>query len=103
MIKNEIAAYIKKVFTKAGYRTFNFGRKTRYDIGQKDFVDILCVGKFQVVFFEVKVGKDKLSPGQQDTRERLELLEGYTHQAIKYAVLTEGNYKEIALQILGGR
>ena len=102
MIKNEIATYIKKAFTKAGYKTFNFGRKTRYDIGQKDWVDIVCIGKFKIVFFEVKVGKDKLSAGQHDTANMLILLGGYTKKAIQYHILTEMNYIDITTQILGG-
>ena len=103
MLKNDIARYIKTAFSKAGYKTWNFSRKTRYDIGQKDWVDIVCCNGFKVVFIEVKVGADKLSQGQMETAAILTALNLSNKYIISYEVITELNYKDIVCQILEGR
>jgi len=103
MLKNDIARYIKNAFTKAGYKTWNFSRKTRYDIGQKDWVDIVCCNMLRVVFFEVKVGADRLSDGQAETASLLTAINLRKKSAVVYAVLTELNYKDIVNSILEGR
>ena len=84
--KSQISQDFKQL-EKLGYKVFNFN-SNRKMLQAKDFVDLFIVGHKRTFAIEVKIGTDKLSPGQQVTRRLFEQCENY-HLA------TEKNYKDI--------
>lgn len=92
-------AKISKAFgelRKYGYKIFNFNNKGRIQTGyMKDWVDIVIAGHGRIYFIEVKIGKDKHSEGQLETKEKLISCNA------TYLVVTENNYLDTIQKIIG--
>jgi len=97
MIKNDIAKYVRELYRKAGYKVFNFTSNIK--IRTKDWVDIVCVGHGRIILYEIKVGKDKCSPGQIETGIQLAACMAVSNQIV-YAIISEKDYKEVAEKLL---
>ena len=87
MTKALIGTDFKKL-EKLGFKVFNFSNNRALRNGMKDFVDIFVVGHKRTFAIEIKIGKDKLSAGQEVTRRLFE-------QCDNYHLATENNYKNI--------
>jgi hypothetical protein len=85
---------------KFGYKVWNFGSKSRLTSGMQDWVDVVVARKIfkewitNIFFIEIKIGKDKLSKGQIDTRQILQAI------SEKYYLVNESNYQDIIEQII---
>lgn len=93
MTKTEATAKINNL-KKLGYKVINFNSQRRFNKSQKDFVDYVVIGKGFIYFIELKIGKDKLSPGQEETKKLLE--DAVTSNlTVKYLLITENNIEEM--------
>jgi len=83
-------AEISKVFAelrKWGFLVFNFNQKNRFGRGLVGFVDHLVIGRNRIWFIEVKIGKDKFSKEQEDLKDRISEIEGWTNGRIDYRIV----------------
>ncbi len=73
MIKTEKTRIteIFKELEKFGYKVFTFNSNKAVPKGTRDFVDHLIIGHGRVIFVEVKIGKDTMSAGQEQTHALL--------------------------------
>jgi len=85
--KTSISEIIRSV-KKFGFKVINFNSKTTLRKGMKDFVDYVVFNKKKVAFIEVKIGKDKYSEGQLETRDMLINASKLSKGIIKYYEIT---------------
>ena len=80
---------------KYGYKVFNFNSDRKFNRGKmSDFVDIVVMGAGLLYFIEVKLGKDRYSSGQIETKELIERI-CERNKTIVYYTVTDNNVDEI--------
>lgn len=95
MTKKEISAKFAEL-RKYGYKVFNFSSRRYLSPSFADFTDLVIIKSGFIWFIEIKFlkTKDKLSKGQEDTKEYLQLAEK-RNSYVKYYICNEKNYEEI--------
>jgi hypothetical protein len=75
---------------KFGYTIINMNTPGRMYGGLKNLTDYIIFNAARLYFVEVKIGKDILSEGQKDTKQKLESIAGRC-PAVKYMIITNTN------------
>jgi len=98
---------ITKIFNelkKFGFTVINMNsHKSQPTRGSKDFVDYVIFNDKQIVFAEIKLEKDKLSPGQFDTMLKLKGVSGYAGNVDYYLIHDETEAKNLVDYLLEAR
>jgi len=92
--KKEISKSFREL-EKLGFKVWNFSSNKRLNIGMKDYVDYVVLGRNAEHKIELKIGSDNYSEGQLDTMGRYTRLERVSGGAVMYHSVTENNYKQI--------
>ena len=107
---NESAKNMKKDITKIfnelkkfGFTVINNNTPTTQRRQQKGWVDYVIYNDKQIVFIEVKLEKDKLSPGQFDTMLKLKGVSGYAGNVDYYLIHDETEAKNLVDYLLEAR
>lgn len=98
-IKKNISLAFRNLEKSPDFKVWNFSSNRQLGQGMKDYFDFVVIGKNALWNIELKIGKDKYSPGQIDTANRFRKLERATKR-IKYCLIDENNYLEVRDLIL---
>ena len=97
---------ITKIFNelkKFGWTVINNNTPTTQRRQQKGWVDYVIFNFKQIVFIEVKLEKDKLSPEQYDTMIKLKSISGYAGNVNYYLIHDETEAKNLVDYLLEAR
>ena len=97
---------ITKIFNelkKFGWTVINNNTPTTQRRQQKGWVDYVIFNTKQIAFIEVKLEKDKLSPGQFDTMLKLKGVSGYAGNVDYYLIHDETEAKNLVDYLLEAR
>lgn len=100
MNKSDISAQFSNL-RKYGAKVFNFQSHKKMLGHSKDWLDIVVIYRNRIYFLEIKTKstKDKLSPGQIETRELLTEISSLT-TFVTYREVNEENHTDIIYEIL---
>jgi len=71
-----------------GFTVINFNSKSKFSAGLRGFVDYVIFDKTRLIFIEVKIGKDKYSKAQEDTKVKLSSIAEY-NPAVYYHLVSD--------------
>ena len=96
---------ITKIFNelkKYGWTVINNNTPSPQRRQQKAWVDYVMFNDKQIIFVEVKIGKDKLSPEQFETMTKLKSISGYSANVNYYLIHNTDEAKNLIDFLLGG-
>lgn len=98
MTKKIISEYFGKL-RKFGYHIYNFNSRKAFFQGLSGMTDYIIIGKGKIFFIELKIGKDKFSEIQLETKKYI-LECSDKNPFVFYLIATDLNYTEIISDIL---
>ena len=97
-MKKQITDKINQL-KKIGMNVITFQTDKRKRRSEKNMTDYFIYGKGWVIFIECKIGKDKLSEGQENLKTELSYAQCYNDRLI-YAIITETNYINLVNELI---